>query len=88
MIVIHLVHDFGVNVGELDIGVHAVFSEERDHWLKLKKHALLVDLEVGLRLAQVVKLRDYVIASAGHDLEFQFFHFGTHFLKRLAISNL
>ena len=52
--VVDLVHDFSIDVSELDICVHAMLAKECHHRLEFQENALLIDLEVGFWFAEIV----------------------------------
>ena len=68
--IIDLVHDLSVNLSKLAVCLIAMLSQKLNHRPELKKNRLLINLEVSFRLAQVVKLRDEVVASSRNNFEF------------------
>ena len=77
--VIDLVHNLRINIGQLVVCLVAMLAEERDHRLEFEQHAFLVNLKVRLRFAQVVQLRDDVVARTRNYFKLKLLHLRPNF---------
>lgn len=88
MAIVDGLHNFGVNVGHLNVGFKIVLPQERHQGFEFKQHVFLVNLEITLGLLQVVHFRNQEVASSRTHLELQLFQFWLYFLQRLRICDL